>query len=99
MPRVLNYERDGFVKMTNWHEHYCAEEKARIVHIFGFCYRLPVEHNIDVLLDRAQEISKRKLGQDLGPFWLIGPDMPYDTPRSGWASVRAAITGEMRHVR
>jgi hypothetical protein len=51
--------------------------------------------NIDALLDRARIISEHK-GRPLGPFWFMSndPDLPYDTPASGWAALYEA----MRHA-
>jgi hypothetical protein len=74
-----------------------SKERARIIRVANqhrhASRGLLTESNFDTVLDRAQAISKQKLGQDLGPFFMISadPDLPYDTPYSGWASVRAAL--------
>jgi len=47
--------------------------------------------NIDAMLDRADAISRHRLKTPLGPFWFISPQIPYDTPYSGWASLRDAM--------
>ena len=52
------------------------------------------EANVDAMLEQADVISRRKLQQPLGPFFLISvdPDLPYDTQYSGWASLYEACT-------
>jgi len=78
-----------------YYRDFTAEQKAWVIetanrwrHRVGEC-RLD-ENNVDRLLDLADAISRRKLGQPLGPFWMCAGGFPYDTPYSGWASLSAA---------
>lgn len=66
------------------------EQKAMIIRIANQRRRnrpLLTESNIDAMLERADALSRQRLKQPLGPFWLISldPEGAYDTPYSGWA--------------
>ena len=51
------------------------------------------EGNFDEMMERADTLSRQRLQQPLGPFWLISfePELPYDTPYSGWTSLRTVL--------
>jgi len=77
---------------------FSPENRARIIrivnqYVYPQKYRLLDDDNFDAMIARADAISRRRLHQPLGPFWLISydPELPYDTPASGWASLREAM--------